>query len=132
MDALLGLDDPRRRDQLHRPGDLLDRLDAADASPQDALLASGHRLLGSVAVASVFWLSASPSSSASVAVGIGGAALGLGGRELLLERVDRAASGRRARCRPDLLEQRAVAACATNSSSSLSNRFTSETGMSSA
>ena len=41
-DALLRLDDPRRGDQLHRPRDLLRRLDAADATPQDPLLPTSH------------------------------------------------------------------------------------------
>ena len=40
FDALLGADDPRRRDQLHRPGDLLRRLDRSDPSTDDAELGS--------------------------------------------------------------------------------------------
>jgi hypothetical protein len=41
--ALLGLDHPGGGDQLHRPGDLLRRLDALDAPPKDPLLPARHR-----------------------------------------------------------------------------------------
>src|SRR5262249_3920830 len=42
---LLGLDDARRGDELHRARDLLRGLDAANASPKNSLLPSSHYCL---------------------------------------------------------------------------------------
>ncbi len=47
LHARLRLDDPARRDELHRARDLLRRLHRPDAAPEDALLTTSHRLLGS-------------------------------------------------------------------------------------
>ncbi len=60
VDALLRLDDPRRRDELHGARDLLGRLHGADAIPQDAFLASSHGR-GSLLLSATRW----PASSRS-------------------------------------------------------------------